>query len=172
MQILGMKIPTGRQVNKMEKILYEGINIKLPEEFRTMTEDEVQMYYNNIAFDSAFIEPEKKAVLGIVKNENELEQEQVGKRIAEYQSSYARMAPGFVMGELLEKKGEKHNAAILTFKSNAPMRDLYNIISIMNIEGRELFFTFSCDLQDAPVLMRVMLRIIEDTLSQIEQNMR
>lgn len=171
MLIWNMTIPTGRQANKMEKILYEGISIKLPEAFRTMTEDEVKMYYNNITFDSAFIEPEKKAVLGIVKNENELEQEQVGKRIAEYQSSYARMAPGFVMGELLEKKGEKHNAAILTFKSNAPMRDLYNIISIMNIEGRELFFTFSCDLQDAPALMRVMLRIIEDTLNQIEQNM-
>ena len=99
-----------------------------------------------------------------------MEKEQVGKRIAEYQSSYARMAPGFVMGELLEKKGKRHNAAILTFKSNAPTRDLYNIVSIMNVEGRELFLTFSCDLQDAPSLMRMTLRIIEDILSQIEES--
>ncbi|WP_075720530.1 hypothetical protein [Roseburia sp. 499] len=154
----------------MEKILYEGINVRLPDEFRTMTEEEVRTYYNNITFDCVFIEPEKKAVLGIVKNNNELEKEQVGKRIAEYQSSYARMAPGFVMGELLEKKGKAHNAAILTFKSNAPARDLYNIVSIMNMEGRELFLTFSCDLQDAPFLMRMTLRVIEDILSQIEES--
>lgn len=153
----------------MEEVLYENINVKLPDDFRKMTEEEVKMYYNNITFDSAFIEPEKKAVLGIVKNKNELEQEQVGRRIAEYQSSYARMAPGFVMGELLEKKGERHNAVILTFKSNAPARDLYNIVSVMNMEGKELFLTFSCDLQDAPSLMRVMLRTIEDILGQIEQ---
>lgn len=153
----------------MEEVLYENINVKLPDDFRKMTEEEVKMYYNDIIFDSAFIEPEKKAVLGIVKNKNELEQEQVGRRIAEYQSSYARMAPGFVMGELLEKKGERHNAAILTFKSNAPARDLYNIVSVMNMEGKELFLTFSCDLQDAPSLMRVMLRTIEDILGQIEQ---
>lgn len=153
----------------MEEVLYENINVKLPDDFRKMTEEEVKMYYNDIIFDSAFIEPEKKAVLGIVKNKNELEQEQVGRRIAEYQSSYARMAPGFVMGELLEKKGERHNAAILTFKSNAPVRDLYNIVSVMNMEGKELFLTFSCDLQDAPSLMRVMLRTIEDILGQIEQ---
>lgn len=153
----------------MEEILYENINVKLPDEFRRMTEEEGKMYYNNITFDSAFIEPEKKAVLGIVKSKNELKQEQVGRRIAEYQSSYARMTPGFVMGELLEKKGERHNAAILTFKSNAPARDLYNIVSIMNMEGTELFLTFSCDLQDAPSLMGVMLKIIEDILGQIEQ---
>lgn len=165
-----MTTPTGRQVNRMEKILYESINVRLPDEFRTMTEEEVRMYYNNITFDCVFIEPEKKAVLGIVKNNNELEKEQVGKRIAEYQSNYARMAPGFVMGELLEKKGKAHNAAILTFKSNAPTRDLYNIVSIMNMEGRELFLTFSCDLQDAPSLMRMTLRVIEDILSQIEES--
>ena len=153
----------------MEKVLYENISVNLPDGFRMMTEKEVQMYYNNIRFDNAFIEPEKKAVLGIVKNQNELEQEQVGKRIAEYQSSYARMAPGFVMGELLEKKGERHNAAILTFKSNAPTRDLYNIVAIMNFEGKELFITFSCNLQDASGLMFVALKVIENVLEQVEK---
>ena len=78
------------------------------------------------------------------------------------------MAPGFTMGELLEKKGDKHSAAILTYKFNALMRDLYNIVAIMDYEDRELFLTFSCGLQDALTFMFEVLKIIEDIFKQIE----
>lgn len=168
MKILAIIIQIGRQVNKMEQFICQNISVKLPDGFKAMAEEEVKLYYNNIKFDSVFIENEKKAVLGIVQSKNNLLAEQVGKRIAEYQSSYARMTPGFVMGELLEKKGEKHNAAILTFKSNAPMRDLYNIVAIMDYEDRELFLTFSCDLRDAQTFMFKILKIVEDIFKQIE----
>lgn len=163
-----MIIRTGRQVNRMEQITYENISVKLPDGFKSMTEEEVKLYYNNVKFDSAFIQQEKKAVLGIVQNQNKLLAQQVGKRIEEYQNSYARMAPGFTMGELLEKKGDKHSAAILTYKSNALMRDLYNIVAIMDYEDRELFLTFSCGLKDAQTFMFEVLKIIEDIFKQIE----
>lgn len=60
MLILDMKILIGRQVNKMEKLLYECIGVTLPDGFRTMTEEEVQAYYNNTTLDAAFIESEKR----------------------------------------------------------------------------------------------------------------
>ena len=67
-----MIIRTGRQVNRMEQITYENISVKLPDGFKSMTEEEVKLYYNNVKFDSAFIQQEKKAVLGIVQNQNNL----------------------------------------------------------------------------------------------------
>ncbi len=73
----------------MEQFIYENISVKLPDEFKSMTEEEVKLYYNNVKFDSAFIQQEKKAVLGIVQNQNKLLAQQVGKRIEEYQNSYA-----------------------------------------------------------------------------------
>ena len=43
----------------MEQIIYENISVKLPDEFKSMTEEEVKLYYNNVKFDSVFFQQEK-----------------------------------------------------------------------------------------------------------------
>lgn len=103
MKILVIIIPIGRRVSKMEQFICQNISVKLPDGFKAMAEEEVKLYYNNTKFDSAFIENEKKAVLGI-----------------------------------------------------------------MDYEDRELFLTFSCDLQDAQTFMFKILKIVEDIFKQIE----
>lgn len=141
--------------------LFEALGITIPDGFVAAEENECKARFRGAAMDYAFIEKEKGAVIGVVRTQNTLTDEQVEKQILAYQQYYSRMAPGFSMGEMRKSNRKNHNIALMTYKSNAPTKDLYNILAITTLGGKELLFLFACDLKDAQKLMHPFVRVLE-----------
>lgn len=141
--------------------LFEALGITIPDGFVAAEENERKARFRGVAMDYAFVEKEKGAVIGVVRTQYDLTDEQVEKKIAAYQQYYSRMTPGFEMGELRKSNRDNHSIALMTYKSNAPTKDLYNILAITTLEGKELLFLFACDLKVAQQLMHPFVRVLE-----------
>lgn len=142
-------------------ILYNKLNITLPAEFEAITSDRVPQYYGAAAMEHVFVREDAEAVIGITRPGNELADPDVEDRIQAYQRYYSRMAPGFVLGEMCKNTVSGHSVAFMSFKSNAPERDLYNILAITALDGQELLISCSCDLKDAKQFMYPFLHVLE-----------
>lgn len=145
----------------MEVKLFETLSTTIPDGFVGAEENERKAYFGGTPMDYAFVEKEKGAVIGVVRTQNTLADEQVEKQIAAYQQYYSRMAPGFAMGEMRKSSRNNHNIALMTYKSNAPTKDLYNILAITTLDGKELLFLFSCDLTVAQQFIRPFVGVLE-----------
>lgn len=126
-----------------------------------MESEDNKLYFNYVPVDYSYIYRDKGLVIGIVKNDNILEQEGVEERVNEYCRLYSRMTPGFVMGEMKIKHDTAHNFGVFTFKSNAPDRDLFNIFSITNYDNKELCLFFSGTYIDAPQYIPLFVELID-----------
>ena len=123
--------------------------IYVPEIFESMTGGEMKNIFRDARFNHAFIDRSKNAVIGIALKDEQLYQNEVEQKIKNYYILYSRLAPGFVFGELKLRSEKNINTGILTFKSNAPARDLFNLVSVSNFHDKELFIMFSCNIQDS-----------------------
>jgi hypothetical protein len=59
------------------------------------------------------------------------------------------MVPGFTMGQLRKTRLGSHNLCVMSYKSNAPTRDMFNIVALTSLEEKEVVFLCSCDMNDA-----------------------
>lgn len=128
-----------------------------------MDAEKIRTYYGSESgVDIGFVEEETKSILGLLANNKELKKGGAKERLQEYYQLYSRMAPGFVLGESIEKQGAGHDIALMTFKSNALTRDLFNFIAITNLDDKELFITGSCDWANAVSKIQVFMQIVND----------
>lgn len=145
-----------------KKELYEGkLILDLPESFEYMTENELERFFPNTEIDYAYIARNIESVIGIAINDVELNKNDVEQRITDYYNIYSRMTPGFVMGEIKKKDNENNSCAIFSFKSNAPTRDLFNIVSVTNFFGKELFIIISGNMDDSTKLIPECVKMID-----------
>lgn len=133
----------------MECTFFEKIKVKLSDNFDEMTEEEKIEYYNNTFLDYAYIDRKDKSVLCVLNQKKELEKSNVESRTIEYLSLYRRMIPGYQEGEVLIRREKNFNMGIVSYKSNALTRDLFNVFSVMNFEEKEILIQMSCDLKVA-----------------------
>lgn len=136
------------------------IDIEMPEIYVTMTDYEKEKYFRGDV-EFAYVDKETKSIIGLSNENMDLDNDQVVNKIMDYQFMYSRLTPGFQMGEILHKIIDNRNVAILSFKSNAISRDLYNIVSITSFEGKEYIFNFSCNLKIAEEKINEFIKIIE-----------
>lgn len=147
-------------MNKTE--LYSNkLIMELPEGFDCMNEEEIIKYFSNHKFDYSFISREKNSVIGVFVNDTPLGSDKVDERINQYYATYSRMTPGFVMGEMKIKPSDDVSIAMFSFKSNAPERDLFNIIAVANFLEKELFILASGDMKDVEALMPEFVKMID-----------
>ncbi len=144
------------------KLFDDRLIINIPESFEIMTVDEVKIVFRNTGFNYAFIDRNKNAVMGIVLKDGKLDKEGVEKKISDYYIMYSRLAPGFILGEMKVKYGDRVNIGALTFKSNAPTRDLFNIVSVSNFFDQELFLMFSCNIKDSVYYLPQITKFINE----------
>lgn len=138
-----------------------SMELTLPDSFQEMDDKEISTYYGNqTGIEAGFIEKESETVLAVKLNDRELKKGYVEERIQEYFHFYSRMAPGFVSGEVVAKKEMEHDIALMTFKSNAPTRDLFNIVAVSNLNDKEVFITGSCNMTQAINKIDVFMKII------------
>lgn len=109
----------------------------------------------------AFLHPDKGAAVWIIRTGTELTDAMVESQLAAYQQHYSRMVPGFQMGEMRKSRKTGRNVAFMTYKSNAPARDLYNILAITTLNEKEIIFLCSCDMKDAVGFMYKFLNLLE-----------
>lgn len=140
--------------------LFDKLELDLPEGFLPMDESEQGHYFGGGTFPAAYLDREAQAVLGVKLGPRELAEGEISERISEYQQSYQRMAPGFVMGEMRLKE-EGLQAGVLSFKSNAPTRDLLNMVSVASADGEELFVILACGMDDGVAFMRKFVHMVE-----------
>lgn len=146
----------------MEYIYGQKIKLNFPDGYVKMNPEEIKLYYGNqVNIADGFIEQETKSVIGIALSERSLTQEDVENQILQYHQIYSRMAPGFTMGEILKKSVGNHDIAMMTFKSNAVTRDLYNMIIITNLDGKEFMVSCSCDMRNAVEMMPKYTKIVD-----------
>lgn len=141
-------------------ILFDKLELNLPEGFSPIDESEQGHYFGVSAFPVAYLDCEAQAVLGVKLGPRELVEGEVSERISEYQQSYQRMAPGFVMGEMRLKE-EGLQTGVLSFKSNAPTRDLLNMVAVASVDGEELFVMLVCGMDDGVAFMRKFVRMVK-----------
>lgn len=135
--------------------------IELPEGFEYMNEEENKSFFPNHIFDYSFILRDKNSVMGIELNDTPLACGDVEERINQYYTLYSRMTPGFVMGEMKIKPSNDVSFGIFSFKSNAPKRDLFNIVMVANFFEKELFVIATGDLNDAEILIPEFIKMID-----------
>lgn len=140
--------------------LFDKLEMDLPKGFSLMDESEQGHYFGGGTFPLAYCDREAQAVLGVKLGPRELAEGEVPGRISEYQQSYQRMAPGFAMGEMrLKEDGLK--TGVLSFKSNAPTRDLLNMVAVASVDGEELFVMLACGMEDGIAFMRKFVYMVE-----------
>lgn len=134
--------------------------LDLPSDYCQMTAEEMNKYYSK-SFLNAFIERKTNSIFCVADDCVPLSDNEIVDRILGYQYAYQRMAPGFQMGEMLQQNINGKLVAILTFKSNAISRDLYNIIALTSVNNKELELLFTCDLKQADRKINEFISIIE-----------
>lgn len=139
-----------------------GVNFELdiPNNYCKMNEDEMNKYYSK-SFSYAFIEKETSSVFCVIDDCVPLSENDITDRILGYQYAYQRMAPGFQMGEMLQQNINGKLVVILTFKSNAISRNLFNIIALTSANEKELKLLFTCDLKQSKNKIKEFISIIE-----------
>ena len=145
----------------MQVKLFDTLEMTIPDGFAVAEENVRKTHFSGTPVDYAFIEKEKDAVIGVVRTPNALPDEQVENQLLGYRQYYSRMVPGFAMGELRKSKRDNHNIALMTYKSNAPTKDMYNILAITTLGGKELLFLFACDLKVAQQLMHPFVHVLD-----------
>ena len=144
------------------------LSLNIPENYRLMTEDEVSRYYLGQTTGTAWIDEDANAVVRIDQSGREIPSEGLEALLQGYVAQYQRMAPGFVLGEVLIN--DTDNVGVITFKSNAPTRDLFNILSVIDVAGQEYDVLATCDFDDALASVKYwseeFLHVLDDEDSQ------
>lgn len=147
----------------MDKVLYNHrLILPVSDFFEDMLEDERNIYFNGALCDYAYIMREKNALISVTLNEMDLSQSDVERRISAYHATYSRLAPGFVFGEMKIKSVGATNTAVLSFKSNALERDLYNLVIVSNLSDKELVITFHCDIRDSFFFTPIVAKMLNE----------
>lgn len=134
--------------------------LDIPNNYCKMTEDEMNKYYSK-SLSYAFIEKDTSSVFCVIDDCVTLSENEIIDRILGYQYAYQRMAPGFQMGEMLQQNINGKLVVILTFKSNAISRNLFNIIALTSVNDKELKLFFTCDLKQTESKIKEFISIIE-----------
>ena len=145
----------------MEVKLFDAMDVVIPDGFTAADKDEKKAHFGATPVDYAFLHPDKGAAVGIIRTGTELTDAMVESQLAAYQQHYSRMVPGFLMGEMRKSRKTGRNVAFMTYKSNAPARDLYNILAITTLNEKEIIFLCSCDMKDAVGFMYKFLNLLE-----------
>lgn len=147
---------------KMSKLYFYDNNmyISIPDTFVKMTDAEKESFFSNGKFDFAYINHEYNAFITIVLNNIELNKLDVEERIVKYYNMYNRLAPGFIFGEMKIKHGTDSDTALLSFKSNALERDMFNLLTVSNLLNKELVVTFSCNINDSIMFLPQITNMI------------
>lgn len=153
----------------MEIQLFGAMRMTIPDGFEIAGVDERKAYFGATLLDYAYLHQDKGAAIGVVRTGTQLTDKMVESQIAAYQQHYSRMVPGFSMGEMRKSNELGREIAFMTYKSNAPTKDLFNILAITTLEEQEIVFLFSCDMQDAVRFMYQFLSIL-DSLTFTETN--
>lgn len=134
--------------------------LDLPISYCQMTAEEMNKYYSK-SFFNAFIERKTNSIFCVADDCVSLSDDEIVDKVLGYQYAYQRMAPGFQMGEMLQQNINGKLVAILTFKSNAISRDLFNIIALTSVDNKELKLFFTCDLKQTDNKINEFISIIE-----------
>lgn len=141
--------------------LYNKLSMELPEGFTAIDREEQKKYFGQTQADYAYILEEKQVFATIVRTGTDLTDDKVETQIAAYQQYYSRMVPGYKQGEMRISRKAGRNVAFMTYKSNAPTRDLYNMLAVTTLDGKELVILLACDMQDSINYMYKFLRILD-----------
>lgn len=144
-----MKKKIGRTVNNMKTKIFEMMNVTLPEGFVVANDSDMKNHFGSTPLDYGFLNHDKGAAIGVVRTQTDLTDSMLEAQIGAYQQHYSRMVPGFQMGEMRISNKEKHNVAFMTYKSNGPTKDFYNLLALTSLGNKEVVFLFSCDMRDA-----------------------
>lgn len=123
------------------------VRLNIPESYRPMTAEEMGSYYMGQVAGGAWIDEAAHALVRIDQSPREIPEEGLESLLLGLLAQYRRLAPGFELGEVLIN--EAGNVGVMTFKSNAPTRDLFNVLSVLDVDGREYDVLATCDMQDA-----------------------
>ena len=145
----------------MNVLLYKKIQLILPDEYEEITAEEKDAYISSGKVDYLYAQKASRLLFTATKTGNALKDEDVPRSITTYLQLFTRMVPGFVKGQMLQKNICGKTVAILTYKSNAPDRDLFNIAVLLSLDGAEYQFHFVCTLSDAPEHMYSFLSVLE-----------
>lgn len=145
----------------MDVQLYEKISISIPEEFKFADAQTRKSFFGATELNYAYMTDDNNAAFGVVRTGAALAAADVERRIAEYQQYYSRMVPGFTMGELRKNVRGGYNIAFMTYKSNAPTVDLYNILAIISEGEQEVLFLFACDMANAVKYMYQFVGVLD-----------
>lgn len=145
----------------MEKELFEGMTIAVPAGFADADAQTKNSYFGATPMDHVFAAEDGSAVMGIVRQETELANDAVEGKIAVYQQYYSRMVPGFVMGQMRKGEVGGQNVGLMTYQSNAPTRNMFNLLAITSLQGREVLILCACDMKDAIKYLRTFLAAVE-----------
>lgn len=125
------------------------VRLDVPDGFRLMSEAELARFFQGQAPTSAWIHDGDQATLHISEvHDKALRPQDVAQRLNEFAVGYGRLTPGFQRGEMLLHEFEEGCTGIMTFKSSALTRDLFNIFAVMSVLGKEYNLLFTCSFDD------------------------
>lgn len=134
----------------MQKNIYDNLSMELPNTVEAMTEDEMRKYYQQIVPDFAGIDRASNSIMCVIRQgDKALKKDDVKTRIAEYETYYGRMCPGYQRGQMLMRKEKIFNIGVLSYKSNTPDSMRFNVVAVMNYCDVEVFINMSCDIDKA-----------------------
>lgn len=145
----------------MDFNLYNRLVVHIPEQYRAMTPEEKLRFFGTDQVEYSFLHPERNAVIRFTLTERSPEHADIVSQINALHRLYERMAPGFVMGQAGQKRRDDRDFGLLTFKSNAPERDLYNALVITDLGEKSLLISFACNLQDVVQLSMPFSKLID-----------
>lgn len=143
--------------------IFETMNITIPKGFSIVNNNnDIKAYFGSTPVDYAFLNrDEGEAAIAIIRTGTELADSMVESQLVAYQQHYSRMVPGFQMGEMRKNNKAGHNVALMTYKSNAPAKDLFNLLAITTLNEKEIVFLFSCDMCNAFDFMYKFLAVLD-----------
>lgn len=145
----------------MDVKMFEAMTVIIPDGFIVANGCDMKAHFGSTPIDYAFLHSDKGAAVGVINTGTELTDAMVEAQLVAYQQHYSRMVPGFQMGEMRKSGKAGRNVAFMTYKSNAPTKDLYNILAITTLNEKEIVFLFSCDMRDAVDFMYKFLAVLD-----------
>ncbi len=140
------------------------VELAVPEEFFLVEKEDYGKYVSSGTSVPvcAWRNEKTDTLFSVFCTGTELKPDNVEQRIASYWSAYKRMVPGFVPGQLRTKQINGNKMAVMSYQSNAPTKDLMNVLAVFSLKGQEVLLLYGGPLDEkAPSHLQQAVRILE-----------
>ena len=144
--------------------LYDDcLTLMIPDSFVEMNAEEKIKRFSASALPTfCCIDREANSVISVLRTSQTVTDDALLQRISAYQQGYSRMAPGFVMGEMVSRVVHGKLVYAMTFQSNAPTENLLNVVTLTSMDDEELLLYCATPLNEKTnIQFHIFTKVIE-----------